>query len=289
MKRTKFFIFLIILFLIFLFFMNVNFIKFIKIYYVQLIIFFILFLVLIVFFKIKPFTSFLIIFLISSFYFYIYPNFIQNNFINFSETFFVQEKENINEINLDISLSSGNLKIDSDTDKEKLIFDYNSKYKIFISSNVKNDILNYAIFENPVFNRVDLSDSEWSLKINKDIITNLNIKTDCINGYFDLKNLKIGKLDLIAKSSRIELYLSEKEGTSFFNLKFGPSIIDVYIPENLYIEVDSKLNQSVTNILEVGFKEKEKNVYYLDSGDKGKIYIKLSGKNLNIRFNFIQD
>ncbi|HON83705.1 MAG TPA: hypothetical protein P5272_01470 [Caldisericia bacterium] len=263
--------------------------KFIKIYYVQLIIFLSLFLILMIFFKLKLFTSFLLIFLISLFYFYIYPNFIQKNLINYSETFFVEEKENVNEINLDISLSSGNLKIDSDTDEEKLIFDYNSKYKIFISSKIKNDILNYQIFENPVFNRTDLSDSEWSLKINKDIITNLNINTDCINGFFDLKNLKIGKLNFIAKSSRVELYLPETEGTSFFNLKFEPSIIDIYIPENFYIEVESKLNQSVTNILEVGFKEKEKNIYYLDGGDKGKIYIKISGKNLNIRFNFIQD
>ena len=289
MKKTKSFIFLIILFLIFLFFINVNFMKFIKIYYVQLIIFLSLFLILMIFFKLKLFTSFLLIFLISLFYFYIYPNYIQKNLINYSETFFVEEKENVNEINLDISLSSGNLKIDSDTDEEKLIFDYNSKYKIFISSKIKNDILNYQIFENPVFNRTDLSDSEWSLKINKDIITNLNINTDCINGFFDLRNLKIGKLDFYSKSSRVGLYLPETEGTSFFNLKFEPSIIDIYIPENFYIEVESKLNQSVTNILEVGFKEKEKNIYYLDGGDKGKIYIKISGKNLNIRFNFIQD
>lgn len=289
MKKIKFFIFLILLFLIILFIININFLQFIKIYYIQLIIILVLFFIFIIIFKFKIFLSFLLIFIISLLYFYIYPNFIQKNLINYSEIFFVNEKNELKEINLDISLGSGNLKIESNQDKENLIFDYNSKYKIFKSSKTKSNVLNYEIFENPVFKRIDLSGSEWNLKINENILTNLNIKANSINGILNLKNLKLGKLNFAGNSSRVEIYLSKKEGNSFLNLKFKPSIIDIYLPQNFYIELDLKLVQSITNISEIGFKDKENNIFYYDNGEKGKIYIKLSGNNLNIKFHFLQD
>ena len=289
MKRLKLFIFLILLILIFIFLMNINFLKFLKIYYIQLIILIIIFFLFIFLFKFKFFISFLLIFLISFFYFYIFPNFIQKNSINFSETFYIEEKEKIKEMNLNISLGSGNLKIESNSDKENLIFDYNSIYKVFNSTKIKNDILYYEIFENPVFKRINLSNSEWNLKINENIVTNLNIKIDCINGLFDFRNLKIGKTNIISNSSRIEIYLPEKSENIFLNLQLKPSIVDIYIPEGFYIDINFKTLQSISNILESGFKEKDKNSFYFEGGDMGKIYIKISGNNLNIKIHSIKE
>lgn len=289
MKRLKFLIILVIFFLIILFIVNINFLNFLKIYYIQLIILIILFFLLIVIFKFKFFLSFLLIFLISSFYFFIYPNYIQKNLINFSETFSQEEKNDIKEIDFDISLGSGNLKVESISNKEFLIFDYNSIYKVYKTSKIKKNVLNYEIFENPVIKRVNLSNSEWNLKISENVITNLNIKANCIEGLFDFKNLKIDKANIIANSSRIEIYLPKKNGNVFLNVQLKPSIIDIYIPIGYYVEIDFKLKQSKTNILDTEFKEKDKDFFYFEGGDMGKIYIKISGVNINLMLNFIED
>lgn len=288
MKRLKFLIILVIFFLIILFIVNINFLNFLKIYYIQLIILIILFFLLIVIFKFKFFLSFLLIFLISSFYFFIYPNYIQKNLLNFSETFSQEEKNDIKEIDFDISLGSGNLKVESISNKELLIFDYNSIYKVYKTSKIKKNVLNYEIFENPVIKRVNLSNSEWNLKISENVITNLNIKANCIEGLFDFKNLKIDKANIIANSSRIEIYLPKKNGNVFLNVQLKPSIIDIYIPIGYYVEIDFKLKQSKTNILDTEFKEKDKDVFYFEGGDMGKIYIKISGVNINLMLNFIE-
>lgn len=269
--------------------MNINFLEFLKIYYMQLIILIIIFFLFIILFKFKFFISFLLIFSISSFYFYIFPNFIQKKSINFSETFFIEEKEEIKKMNLNISLGSGNLKIESNKDKENLIVDYNSIYKVFNSTKIKEDILYYEIFENPVFKRTDLSNSEWNIKVNENITTNFNIKTDCINGLIDFRNLKIEKTNIITNSSRIEIFLPEKSGNIFLNLQLKPSIVEIYIPEGFYIDINFRTLQSITNILEYGFKEKDKNSYYFEGGDMGKIYIEITGNNLNIKFHFIKE
>lgn len=289
MKRLKFLIILVIFFLIILFIVNINFLNFLKIYYIQLIILIILFFLLIVLFKFKFFLSFLLIFLISSFYFFIYPNYIQKNLINFSETFSQEEKNDIKEINFDISLGSGNLKVESISNKEFLIFDYNSIYKVYKTSKIKKNVLNYEIFENPIIKRVNLSNSEWNLKISENIITNLNIKANCVEGLFDFNNLKIDKANIIANSSRIEIYLPKKNGNVFLNVQLKPSIIDIYIPIGYYVEIDFKLKQSKTNILDTEFKKKEKDVFYFEGGNMGKIYIKISGVNINLMLNFIEN
>lgn len=287
MKRLRFLIILIIIFLIILYILNINFLNFLKIYYIQLIIFIILFVLFIVLFKFKFFLSFLLFFLILLFYFFIYPNYIQKNF--FSETFSQEEKKEIKEINFNVSLSSGNLKLESISNKEFLIFDYNSILKVYKKSKIKKNVLYYEIFENPIVKRVNLSNSEWNLKINENITINLNIKANCVEGLFDFKNLKIDKANIVANSSRIEIYLPRKAGNVFLNLQLKPSIIDIYIPIGYYVEVDYKLKQSKTNILDLEFKEKEKGVFYFEGGDMGKIYIKISGVNINLMFNFIKD
>lgn len=289
MKRLRFIIILNIFLLLILFIFSINFLNFLKIYYIQLIILVILFFLLIFLFKFKFFLSFLLIFLISSFYFFIYPNYIQKNLINFSETFSQEEKNKITEINFDISLGSGNLKVESISNKEFLIFDYNSIYKVYKTSKIKKNVLYYEIFENPILKRRDLSNSEWNLKINENVATNLYIKTNCVEGLFDFKNLKINKADIVANSSRIEIYLPKKNGNFFLNVQLKPSIIDIYIPIGYYVEINFKLKQSITNILDTEFKEKEKDVFYFEGGDMGKIYIKISGININLMLNFVKD
>ncbi|MGQ9845321.1 MAG: hypothetical protein ACUVQN_03805, partial [Caldisericia bacterium] len=199
------------------------------------------------------------------------------------------EKNDIKEINFDISLGSGNLKVESISNKEFLIFDYNSIYKVYKTSKIKKNVLNYEIFENPIIKRVNLSNSEWNLKISENIKTNLNIKANCVEGLFDFKNLKIDKANIIVNSSRIEIYLPKKNGNVFLNVQLKPSIIDIYIPIGYYVEINFKLKQSKTNILDTEFKEKEKDVFYFEGGDMGKIYIKISGVNINLKLNFIED
>lgn len=288
MKKLKLFIFLFILILIIIFLLKINFSQFIKIYYIQVILIIILFLIFIRVLKLKFFLSFFLIFVVSISYFYIYPNYFQKNLIDFSEIFLYQDEKEIKKIDLKLTIGSGYLKIESNKDPEKLIFDYRSKVKVFKSSKIKGDTLKYEIFENPLFKNLKIRESQWNLKINETILTNLNIETGSINGFFDLSNLKIENFNLNSKSSRIEIKLPNKEGNTFLNLKFKPSTVDIYVPQGFYLEVYFKIYQSITNILEVGFNEKENGIFYLDGGDRGKIFIKIFGNNLNINFHSIE-
>ncbi len=262
MKKIKILIFLILLISLFYFLLKVNILNFIRIYYIQLISIFILYLFLNLFLKKGRYFSLIFFFLLSLFYFFIYPNYIEKK-ISFSETF--NEESNFSDINLNFEIGSGKFLIDGDKIDYDYIFDYSSYKKIFKFKRKNKNQFNYYFFENPTIKKEIFDKSEFNLIFNQEKILSLNIKGESL--FLDMK-------------------LDNKTKNLIVNLNLKPSFIKIGLPKNSYIEIKFLTKNSFFNVEDLGFKKKNGFEYYYDNGEN-KVYIEIETFTSYINFYFL--
>lgn len=282
MKKIKLIIFFIFIFIIFYFFITIDLLSFFKIYKIQLILIFSFYLILNSILKRGKFILLIITLIATIFYFYIYPNFLEKRIL-FSETF---KKESLNKLlNINLKIESGYFKIFGEKINEDFIFDYTSYKKIYLYSEILKDKTNYFLLQNVIKRYINNSD-EYNLIVNENKILNLNIKGKSLNYELDFSNILLKEFFLNSESSFIEIKLPKNQNELFIKINVKPSFIKIGLRKNYNVELNLKSKNITSNLIDLGFKKKNHNIYYLEGG-KNKIFIEINTISSYIDFYFL--
>ncbi|KNY28601.1 LiaI-LiaF-like domain-containing protein [Pseudobacteroides cellulosolvens] len=115
----------------------------------------------------------------------------------------------------------------------------------------------------------DFRNQESSFRLNKDLIWDVNVKSDVLTGKLDMTDLKIKKLDLDVKASSVDMIFGSGYDKTNAEIDAKASNINITVPKNsgVRIIISGKLNNTNLDKLEWN---NDKNVYESSNYDKAE-------------------
>lgn len=164
---------------------------------------------------------------------------------------------------LKLQLASGNIKIDS-TDSKLINARIPNDDKVRKDVKFSNDSsrINVDIEEKSETFNIDKRNSpSYYFELSKNLLWDINIDMGAINGTMDFSNLKVSKLDIDVGASNLDLIFGANSEHTMVGIDGAVSNIEITIPENVGVRIDSDGLIKDTNIKSLGWKRTDE--YYI--------------------------
>ncbi|HHV60947.1 MAG TPA: cell wall-active antibiotics response protein [Clostridiaceae bacterium] len=191
-----------------------------------------------------------------------------------SKDIYIEKNAIIESVELRVDLGALNLNIESTSNgllnAASDIPDLNYSYTDNNSKRSKIYINNKKNFSFLKFN----SSQSMDIKLNKDVVWDLDVNIGAINGIFDLRDIKVNSLDISMGASNLNIKFGAHGDMVNAKINSGASNINIYVPREvgLKIEVDGVL--SGNNFTEAGLARKG-GCYYSDNWETAESKIDL--------------
>ncbi len=174
------------------------------------------------------------------------------------------EKQKITEQgDLDLQIGGAEIVIGSTSSKLLKVMmkhedlEYDTQY---LNNNKKVDIDIDGMRRKRVYVFDDI-ENEYDIELNKEIEWNIDVNMGAVSGIIDLSELQINTFDLELGAGDIDMKFGDKNSLTEVNIDAGASNIDVYIPKNVGIKINSHGGLSHMDLKGGGWVRTQNNYY----------------------------
>ncbi len=156
---------------------------------------------------------------------------------------------------LDLQLGGGKIRIDSTDDNlinAKIPNVRATKDVKFTNNNTK---VNIDIEQKSNFFQINNRKSHiYNLSLKDDLLWDIDIDVGAIDGTMDFSNIRLAKLDIDMGASNLDLIFGDKAEHTTVNIDGGVSNLEITVPENIGVRIDTDGFIEDTNIKTLGWK-----------------------------------
>lgn len=154
----------------------------------------------------------------------------------------VRKTMHANHATANIDLGATQIKL-KDTTESNLFEASNTSDKYFLSLNttVNNDSITTLNLQGKAKKGIDSKGNSTLIKLNKNIIWDLNFNVGAIDMQGDLSNFKINSLTIDAGASNLDLKLGNPQMVSNINIDAGASSIQIALPKDAACQIITEM------------------------------------------------
>jgi hypothetical protein len=201
----------------------------------------------------------------------------EEDFIGTSNFVSVKKNMTVNHAVANIDLGATQIKL-KDTTETNLFEATNTSDKYFLSLNtdIKNDSATTLNLSGKTKKGIDSKGNSTIIKLNKNVIWDLNLDVGAADIQGDLSNFKINKLTIDAGASNLDLKLGYPQTISNINIDAGASSIQIAIPREAACQIVTEMALSSVHADDSFVKGNEKGTLTSPNFEHAKNKFKIS-------------